>query len=464
MVPTHPDWSWNDNVSSVEVFAGDSDVSLVLFTGNYFDEEVYTLTCAKGQHCTAPSLGWLNDDVSSASCQREFPKQPGDAALTVIDIPTRSIGDGLRKTFCEGVEKSDSVEDCYLEETQVAWSNTYDRCTWDFWDRRGIGCSTHWTGMYRDELRITQNFEIDPNWWPSNYDVDLDMYFRPTNYNKQFRLDAVGYILWVESGTVHTNVWNGVVGTLNGSFGTEDEEKLNQALFKEVGEVGLKATGVNTKLFNDKQLAGAGQAFLNNKERVQLTHTCDRATNFNPNAGHVLDAKYNVCNARVPVDAWSPVLRLNADRVPATELTMLEVVGTIYPTETAVMDPPNERFPWIVDVDDLDLSSIFDDDDKDEESDDAEYGEGEIDPELMAQVEEMEAAQREADAEAEARGEPEELSDEELYHFYGEEPLESYLEEEEPVDGLLYVTFDDVDLAEGECLIDIIDLEIAAAD
>ena len=250
----NPGGVWRDHFSSARVFAGATDVTLYMYTGDDFDDQVVAFTCLQGQECSLAHLQAFNDRVHSVNCQREFPDDPNNPnPMVVLELPTNIIADtadsSLEDSLVAGVNDGD-LDSYSIDQTSVTWTTSDSKCRARDWASEGMACSTHWTEQYKDELRLHQEFVMNPalGWlWDfipvdcGDYDVETDIWVRPVDFNKKFEFRTTNHNwIWVEGGAC--------TGKLIESIGEGIADQ-----FVMVDYYGLEATPANV---NDPAHAG----------------------------------------------------------------------------------------------------------------------------------------------------------------------------------------------------------------
>jgi len=396
--------AWVDNFSSAKIYAGDTDITLYMYTGHYFDGEVVAWTCQKGQTCTLAHLQAFNDRVHSLICQREFPAQWWENQgfiPDVLEIPTKGIAEDAYYSTASRLSDlywDDEIDLYGMPETSVTWTTTHSKCKTHDWRSEGLPCSTLPRELYKEELKIHQEFEI----WPLDlvceiHDVETDVYVRPVNFNGQFEFRTTGHWwIWVESGACAGWVVDLIDPILEDQFVRVDDEgrpmttvadranpqnfpwlkiehDLTYGLHHDLGmqaageglyNAGMTACMSSASLHGDaiaaydpatgcaasgaccqyKVLAdiypivmNLGRAFTNHRGRLQMTHTFSHDDQFVPQAGYPDVAGESPCITNVAERAYAPIIRLNKSRAWPGEVTM-DVLGATPEIFTAAVD------------------------------------------------------------------------------------------------------------------------------
>ncbi len=198
--------------SSFRVWAADSGVTLYLFEGNHFDGRMLRYHVPKGYTGVIYDSGWFNDRLGSFIAVREKEGQTDLEKLVDTPIPLDTMVSSIRTEISNKISADDDVEDFWLHDTQINYSTAHSMWT-------EIGEATSYWAKYYDIIRIKQEIEIDPNWWPSNYDTWMKLgYYFDTDSANHLHFTWAAWAIWVESGTISGSVADGLEAAVSGDL------------------------------------------------------------------------------------------------------------------------------------------------------------------------------------------------------------------------------------------------------
>ncbi len=277
----------NNNITSIEVGAQESDVSLYIFDGADFNGAGQVLYCKKGRTCFIDQLGSMNNKTSSFICQREFFRKSFFVSPTGVVqpngsnpvIPMSRIStevDNKVWAMLNGKEGIDNVR--FSNPADPGEAQTFSRTVWmnktDYCRTYGLACATSEPDRMVDYMRISKAFEIDLDLpveiipGDDDYGIQIDWYVRPVLADQFFELRFwwARTDIWVEddiySGRVEDEVFpavdavniqtelrNGVVAAADaaGCRWCIDRKSRLQMSFFEDADVGKD---VFTRMFN----------------------------------------------------------------------------------------------------------------------------------------------------------------------------------------------------------------------
>jgi len=237
--------------SSFHIKAKQSGVTLYLFEGDNFDGRMLRWHIKKGWVGKMGHPGWFNDRLGSMIVVRERTEPDDGAPLDVgsldnIYIPLDTMVDEIRSTFSEKMEGDNDIEDFWLHDTQVFYDTAHS-----FWNTAnskqlppGAQGDTAYRSKYYDQIRIKQEIEIDPNWWPSNYDtwVKLGYYFN-VDSEKHLNFTWSDWKVWVESGWIDSDIKKALSSAVKGDLvetGNTIRDTIRDGISAELNELGLE--------------------------------------------------------------------------------------------------------------------------------------------------------------------------------------------------------------------------------
>jgi len=254
----------NNNATSVEIQALESDVALYLFDGADFNGIGQVVHCKKGRVCTVNALpSRMDNKTSSFICQREFYRKAfGDDARKALNpiIKMSTISgevDDKVTDLLAGNDDIDNLRHTNSEDGATLWSRTVWMNKTDFCPRFGWTCTT--ADRFVDYMRISKRFEIDVNAGVGNvigpdddYVIQLDWYVRPVLSGTGFQLRFWWAVtdVWVEGGTYHDRVFDSVSSEVDG---VDIQAELRQGVLD-------AATA-----------AGCGAACIDGNQRLQMS-------------------------------------------------------------------------------------------------------------------------------------------------------------------------------------------------
>jgi hypothetical protein len=239
-------------MTGVKIVAADSPVTLYVYTGSEMDGQVSALHCDEGFTCTA---SWTQT-IGSLNCQRDFGHKSLGGLMNQLDNPILPIGEGVSEMAAplQAVAESSYWVEEYMDGvTELRWATgrQFDH---------SFGFSTTWTRRYNDHLHLHKEATIDPNWWPSDYDIQLDYWMGPVLDGGTLAFWWAGTNIDVESGTLQ-----GLIGGVmaDGVASADLQGLINQGVVDAVNEASF----------------GNADYVLGNKQRLQLSHVSDLAGN-----------------------------------------------------------------------------------------------------------------------------------------------------------------------------------------
>lgn len=198
--------------SSFRVWAADTDVTLYLFEGDNFDGRMLRYHVEQGTTGVITNPGWFNDRLGSFIAVREKEGQTPLDKLKDTPIPLDSMVGSIRTEFGNKLSSNSDVEDYWLHTTQVNYDTAHS-----MWLEIGEGTS-YWAKYY-DIIRIEQDIEIDPNWWPWNYDTVIKLgYFFDVDNQHHLHFTWAAWYVWVEGGLISGKIFNGLKAAVTGDL------------------------------------------------------------------------------------------------------------------------------------------------------------------------------------------------------------------------------------------------------
>jgi hypothetical protein len=226
--------SLNNVVSSVRVFAGDSDLAIYLLEGPDLSGKGNVLHCKRGFTCTLQLGSDLDNLTSSVICQREFFRKamfadpnvdPVLAYFTALLNPIVDLAQisSAVDTVAQNGFANDPDIDAYRPTSSEDGYDLWSRTTWitasDYCKRFGYSCSSDASQRYRDMFRISKRFEIDVDdtwvdilpWVDDDYVIEADWYIRPVIVDQDNNASTPNELrfwwglttVWVEGGQLH---------------------------------------------------------------------------------------------------------------------------------------------------------------------------------------------------------------------------------------------------------------------
>lgn len=226
--------SLNNTISSVRVFAAESDLAIYLLEGPDLSGKGNVLHCKKGFTCTLQLGSDLDNQASSVICQREFFRKamfadpnvdPVLAYFTallnpIIDMAqiTSSVDSVAQNEFANDPD-IDAYRPISSDDGYDLWSRTTWITAWDYCRRFGYSCGSDVSEKYRDMFRISKRFEIDvDDTWADilpfvddDYVIEANWYIRPVINDQDANASTPNQLLfwwglttvWIEGGSLH---------------------------------------------------------------------------------------------------------------------------------------------------------------------------------------------------------------------------------------------------------------------
>jgi hypothetical protein len=166
------------------------------------------LVVTRDDYATTYSGGGLTDPI--------FKKLGIDMSLAM---------DGFDAAVAPELEAEEDIESADTWSSAIFWTDLHSHYA-------ALGMSAADELRRRQVIGFANGMELDPNWWPSNYDVQLEWYLEPTivaGTIPRLKFELKAWSLWVEDGFIRDEIYEGISSEMEDA-GAELADTIRQQI------------------------------------------------------------------------------------------------------------------------------------------------------------------------------------------------------------------------------------------
>lgn len=200
----------DNSISSFKIFVN-KPTTLILCENEHFKGRylwVNVKSVGNWTQVNSLSANNFNDITSSIIVTHE---EPGQLQLIHTRIELVAAVEAFWEGIKEEFKSNDKVEAISRREAQILWDTKLNYLT----KYKGYSYSPSYeTYKNSDLIKFYAKFDLDPNWWPADYEVRLEFWLEPTKTNGVMGFKGYAWAHWVEDGMLHDKISSGIKSSM----------------------------------------------------------------------------------------------------------------------------------------------------------------------------------------------------------------------------------------------------------